>query len=88
MKVKYRKKFLTDLARIPFTDRKAIEKFAFQEVPALNSIGESGKIQRLKGYKSFYKVRFGSYRVGLKLVDDTLSFERVLHRREIYRYFP
>ena len=86
--MKYRKKFLTDLARIPSTDRKAIEKFAFEEVPGLNSVGESGRIERLKGYKSFYKVRFGSYRVGLKLEDDTLSFERVLHRREIYRFFP
>lgn len=51
MKVKYRKKFLTDLAKIPSTDRKAIEKFAFEEVPTLNSIGESGRIERLKGYK-------------------------------------
>jgi len=41
VKVRYRKKFLTDLATIPSADRKAIEKFAFEEVPALNSIGES-----------------------------------------------
>ena len=88
MKVKYRKNFLTDLAKIPSTDRKAIEKFAFEDVPALNSVGESGRIERLKGYKFCYKARFGSYRVGLNLEDDTVSFERVLHRREIYRFFP
>jgi mRNA interferase RelE/StbE len=88
VKVKYRKKFLTDLAKIPSTDRKAIEKFAFEEVPKLNSIGESGRIERLKGYRSCYKVRFGSYRVGLIFRDGKVSFERVLHRREIYRFFP
>ena len=88
MKVKYRKKFLGDLARIPANDRKAIENFAFEEVPRLNSVGESGKVERMKGYKSCYKVRFGSYRVGLKLEDDTVSLERVLHRRDIYRFFP
>jgi len=88
LKVKYRKKFLTDLARIPADIRKGIEKFVFEEVPKLNSPGESGNIENLKGYKSCYKVRFGSYRVGLKIEDDTVSFERVLHRKDIYRFFP
>jgi mRNA interferase RelE/StbE len=88
VKARYRKKFLRDLAKIPSIDRKPIEKFAFEEVPALGAIAESGKIERLKGYKSHYKVRFRSYRVGLKLEDDVVNFERVLHRREIYRFFP
>ena len=48
MKVRYRKRFLTDLARIPSNDRKAIEKVVFEEVPGLNSLGESGKVERLK----------------------------------------
>jgi len=88
VKARYRKKFLRDLADIPSIARKPIEKFAFEEAPTLSSIAESGKIERLKGYKSYYKVRFGSYRVGLKLEDDVVGFERVLHRREIYRFFP
>jgi mRNA interferase RelE/StbE len=88
VKVQYRKKFLTDLARIPASERKAIEKFAFEDFPALNSVAEIGKVERLKGSRSCYKVRFGSYRIGLKLEHDTASFERVLHRREIYRFFP
>lgn len=88
MKVQYRKKFLADLARIPSIDRRPIEKFAFEEVPALGSIAESGKIERLKGYKSCYEVRFGAFRVGLKFENDVVSFERVLHRLEIYRFFP
>ena len=88
MKAKYRKRFLTDLAKIPSEQRKAIEKFVFEEIPILNSLGESGKVERLKGYKSCYKVRFGSYRVGLRMEGDVATFERVLHRKEIYRFFP
>ena len=88
MNVKYRKRFLTDLAKIPSEPRKAIEKFVFEEAPRLNSLGKSGKVERLKGYKSCYKVRFGSYRVGLRMEGDVVTFERVLHRREIYRFFP
>ncbi len=66
MKISYRKKFLTDLAVIPAKVRRAVEKFAFEEMPHLNLLGESGKAERMKGYKSYYKARFGSYRVGLR----------------------
>lgn len=88
MKVAYQKRFLADLSKLPATVRKGIEKFVFEEVPALKSLGESGKIEQMKGYKHYYKARFGSYRVGLKFEADTVSFQRVLHRRDIYRYFP
>ena len=88
MKVRYRKKYLTELARVPSSDRKAIEKFVFEELPAFNSLGASGRIEHLKGHRHRYKVRFGSYRVGLKLEGDSVSIERVLHRKEIYRFFP
>lgn len=64
------------------------EVFVFEEVPKLDSVGASGKIQRMKGYKSSYKVRFGSYRIGLTVEEDTIVFERALHRKDIYRFFP
>ena len=88
MKVIYKKRFLKDLAKLPLEARKAVEKFAFEGAPKLKALGESGKIEQMKGYKGYYKARFGSYRVGLKMEADLLSFERVLDRKEIYRYFP
>ena len=88
MKTKYRKKFLADLAGIPSGRRKAIETFVFKEVPQLESLGSSGKIERMKDYKSCYKARFGPYRVGLSIENDIVTFERVLDRKEIYRFFP
>ena len=42
----------------------------------------------MKGYPLYYKMRFGVYRVGLKLENDTVIFERALHRKDIYRYYP
>lgn len=86
MKVTYQKRFLSDLARILAEARRGIEKFVFDEILKLKSLSESGKIEQMKGYKGYYKAR--SYRVGLKAESDTVSFERVLHRKEIYRYFP
>jgi mRNA interferase RelE/StbE len=88
LKAVYQKRFLKDLAKLPAEIRKGIEQFVFDEVPKLNSLTESGKIEQMKGYKVYYKARFGSYRVGLKVEADKVSFERVLHRKEIYRFFP
>ena len=88
MNVRYQKRFLKDLARIPSKRRKRIEQFVFDEVPSLGAISESGKVEQMTGYPGFYKVRFGDYRIGLKIQNDTVFFERVLHRKDIYRFFP
>ncbi len=34
------------------------------------------------------RIRIGDYRLGIIFDGETLIFERVLHRKEIYRYFP
>jgi mRNA interferase RelE/StbE len=77
-----------DLAKIPSGPRKAIEAFVFMEIPKLDSLGASGKIESMKGYRSCYKARFGSYRIGMILKENTPILERALHRKDIYRFFP
>ena len=42
----------------------------------------------MRGYLNFYKIRFGDYRLGLQVIGNKIICERVLHRKEIYRYFP
>lgn len=32
--------------------------------------------------------RLGEYRVGIFLENDTVILARILHRKEVYRYFP
>jgi mRNA interferase RelE/StbE len=88
VKTAYRKKFLKDLAVIPSQTRRRIEVFAFEEALQLASLAESGKIEKLKVAQAYYRVRFGDYRVGLRLEGDTLVFERALHRKDIYKVFP
>ena len=88
MIVEYRKRFLKELSKIPSETRLRIEKFVFEDLPKANSIHEVGVIEQMKGYRSYYKVRFGSYRIGLKIEKEKAVFERALHRRDIYRFFP
>ena len=88
MKIEYRKKFLKELSKIPKGERSKIESFIFKELPEANSIFELGRVEHMKGYSSYYKVRFGQYRIGLKMDNDRAILERALHRKDIYRYFP
>ena len=88
MKVEYRKKFLKELSKIPSGTRSKIETFIFETLPEATSLSELGVVEQMKGYPGCYKIRFGSFRVGLRKEDETVILERVLHRKEIYRYFP
>jgi mRNA interferase RelE/StbE len=88
MKIVYRKSFLKELSKIPSETRLKMEIFVFEELPKANSIFEVGTIEQMKGYRSYYMVRFGSYRIGLKLENDKVIMEKALHRKDIYRYFP
>jgi mRNA interferase RelE/StbE len=88
MVVQYNKKFLKDLSCIPKKEREKIENFVFDEINRHNNSTEINKLEKLSGYQHYYKIRFGNYRVGIKLEVETLTFERVLHRKEIYKLFP
>ena len=88
MKIIYRKKFLKQLAKVPSGTRVQIEKFVFEELPNLSSVTEAGKIEKMKGYSDFYKARFVSYRVGMKLENEMLILMVVMDRKDIYKFFP
>ncbi len=88
MKIVYSKKFLKELTLIPSESRTHIEKFIFEILPQLEDIYENGRIESMKGYKNYFKIRFGNYRVGLKKEEDNIIVKRVLHRKDIYKYFP
>jgi mRNA interferase RelE/StbE len=88
VKVLFKKTFLKDLAAVPAQARPQIERFVFEEMPRIESIQAAGRIEKLKGHSGYYKTRFGDYRVGMWIEGDTVVFERVLHRKEIYRKFP
>ena len=87
--VKHTRTFYRELARLPNRIRARIEEIAFgeaiREEPFLG-----GRVEKLKGYRDYYKIRVGVYRVGLFIdkANRVIEFRRVLHRRDIYRYFP
>ena len=88
MDIHYQKRFLKDLASITPKSRSKIEILVFHDLSESNKIEKLSKLEKLKGYHHYLKVRVGDYRIGIKIENDTLTFERVLHRKEIYKFFP
>jgi mRNA interferase RelE/StbE len=88
LQIIYQKKFLKDLAKLPAGKRKEIEKFVFELLPSATSLSSLNKFEQMTGYPSFFKARFGDYRIGASYNGKSLELIRVLHRREIYRFFP
>ncbi len=89
MITEFRKSFLRDLKR-----RKRDDLFLnnvkeiIEEVERAKSISEIKNLKHLKGNSEFYRIRFGDYRVGIKIKDEVVIVIRALHRKDIYCYFP
>jgi mRNA interferase RelE/StbE len=85
----YLPSFLKDLKALksaPVYD--SIKKLVFETIPNHSSLEEVRNLTKLTGYETAYRIRVGDYRVGLFVEADIITFARVLHRKEIYRYFP
>lgn len=88
-RVLYTRTFLKEMSRLPGDVRERVEAIAFGEEIKQDPF-LAGKAQKLSGYQTFYKIRVGNYRIGLHVgtEEHLVEFQRVLHRREIYRKFP
>jgi mRNA interferase RelE/StbE len=88
MQLEVKKIFGKDLQKIPIEIKKEIPAF-FKRIEEIESISNFGNgLEKLVGFKEYYKYRIGNYRIGLKAENKTCTIIRILHRKEIYKYFP
>ncbi|MBE5229119.1 MAG: type II toxin-antitoxin system RelE/ParE family toxin [Microcystis aeruginosa PMC 728.11] len=80
--------FFRDLGAIK--DRKLRQRIeaVIVEVEAANNLAELRNIKAIEGHPSYYRIRIGDYRIGIYVEENMIAFVRVLHRKEMYRYFP
>jgi mRNA interferase RelE/StbE len=87
--IKHGKTFYRELSKLPKETRNEIEKIAFGDILKEEPLKKK-LLKKLKGSKDHYKIKVGEYRVGLKIdkKERAIEFRRVMHRKDIYRYFP
>jgi len=88
MRVLFTRQFEKQIQKI--RDRHIAEKIenAILQTKAAKSIAEITEIKKLKGYSNAFRIKIGTYRIGLYISGDTVEFACVLNRKDIYRYFP
>lgn len=64
-----------------------IEKIVFTTRNA-NHVRDIPNIKKLKGYKEFFRIRVGKFRIGIKIINDTVYFAVFEKRDKIYKRFP
>lgn len=53
------------------------------------SLFEIPNLKKLTGFKTYYRIRMGKYRIGFEKIDNqTIRFIIIAHRKDIYQSFP
>lgn len=87
MKVVFLKSFDKDLAKADRIVRKRLIALV-QEMERCDELSSIPHVKKPTGFKDAYRLRLGPYRLGFFLSGDTVQFARLLHRKDIYRFFP
>ena len=88
MNIQYEASFEKDLKKL--RDKKLLQKIStvILNIKSSENLLELNNLKKLSGYDSFFSIRIGDYRIGFELSSDGVILTRILHRKEIYRYFP
>ena len=67
--------------------KKRVEQ-AILSVQNAQSPKDIPNLKKMKGYKIHYRIKVGSYRIGIAIVGDTVTFIAFGPRKDIYTFFP
>lgn len=89
MILQYDKSFFKSLEKT--TDKKLFAKIEaiILEIEEAVSLSEIRHLKKLSGFKNYYRIRLGDYRLGLEQINkNTLRLITIAHRKDIYTIFP
>lgn len=89
MKTEYLPSFIKDLKKLKKTSvYPELQRLAFEIISNCKDISKIPNLKKIKGHKYAYRVRVGDYRLGIFINNEIVTFSRILHRKDVYRYFP
>jgi mRNA interferase RelE/StbE len=86
--VSFRKSFVRDLKKLKDAKARGRVREVIEAVERAGSLADLPDVRKMSGSSGYYRVRVGSYRVGLAVEGSEVEFVRVLDRKDIYKYFP
>ena len=88
MKTAFKASFLKAIKKINEMQLKADIAEAIRNVESAETLKQIKQLKKLKGYRQYYRIRIGNYRIGLMIESEIVYFVDIDHRRNIYRIFP
>ncbi len=88
MNVEFRKSFEKDLRKLGDAEVLAKVQQVIEAVEIAADLSDLNNLKKLESEEDCYRIRIGDHRIGITANGDIVTFVRVLHRKEIYRYFP
>ena len=89
MRVLFTKSFAKDLRKHKKNQEllRQVQRIV-ENVEQAEAVSGISNLKQLKAEGRYFRIRIGDYRIGITIEDDQVTFVRVLHRKEIYRFFP
>lgn len=88
MEVTFDKSFSKSLNKV--NDKivlKRIEK-AILQCETASELHQISNLKKMVGFQNFYRIKIGDYRIGIEVINQTIDFIIVSHRKDIYNKFP
>ena len=90
MEVLFKRTFIKDFKKLPKNIQEKVREiclFIFPETKNFNEIRHF-PVRKIQGFNIYFRIKVGNYRIGFKKEGQSIVFMRVLHRKDIYRFFP
>ena len=87
MEVVLTKKYIKQHAKAPADVREKARDILLQLQQA-DSLAEINEVKKLGGFKNYYRIRFGQYRIGVEQKQPKIIIICLMERSQIYKSFP
>lgn len=89
MEVVFDRSFLKAITKLKDKELKLRIEKLIVEVEQADTLADIKHLKKMEGFKTFYRIRVGDYRVGIELESKKLvRFITIAHRKDIYSIFP
>ncbi|MBU0764717.1 MAG: type II toxin-antitoxin system RelE/ParE family toxin [Bacteroidetes bacterium] len=88
MRTIFKNSFLKEIRKVKDQKLKNDIADTIELVEKVDSISKIPHIKKMQGYKTYYRIRIGNYRVGVRIERNTVTFSAFDHRKDIYKRFP
>ncbi len=89
MIVKFDKSFLKSIKKLRNQSIKDKILTLIEELEKSDSLSEIKNCKKLTGYKTYFRIRIGDYRLGIEENSPSeTTFIVIAHRKDIYNKFP